>query len=48
MNTIRIPTWLPLGMPQPALDRLLERQWRRKADLRYYRRHGRWPERCKA
>jgi hypothetical protein len=48
MDTITIPVWIPAALPQPNVDRLLERQWRRKADLRYYRRHGRWPERLKA
>ena len=48
MNTITIPTWLPASLPQPRVDKTLEKIWRARVALRYYRKHGRWPERCNA
>jgi hypothetical protein len=45
---IYLPTWIPLTVPQPASDRLLEKRWRAGAELRQYKKTGRWPERAQA
>jgi hypothetical protein len=43
MKTIYIPSWIPV-VPQPAQDRLLEKQWRAKSFRRTWRKQGRWPQ----